>query len=262
MRIDLVPSMLEAGASNEPAGTHTSRTMMFGELEALVDGCARDASYGDYSKAILEDNALAKATLATRQKSLRHLRELYALRSSVPVFAAMRVLWWEESRSRPLLALLCAATRDPLVRCSAGLVGESGVGTHVDATQFATAVEAAFPHRFSPGVRSRIGRNLASTWTQSGHLVAAGRSAPKLRVRIQAPTMVGVYALYLGHLAGLAGLTLFASPWAGMIDADPATMRGFAEEGARRGWLEFAASGGMIEVGFHHLDALVRAKGF
>ena len=51
MRIDLPPSIVEAGASNEPAGTHTSRTMMFDELDALLDGCARGATYADYSEA-------------------------------------------------------------------------------------------------------------------------------------------------------------------------------------------------------------------
>ena len=66
-----------------------------------------------------------------------------------------------------------------------------------------------------------------------------------------------IYALYLGHLGGLAGPALFATPWTQLLDADPSLMRGLAEEGARRGWLEFAAAGGMLEIGFEHLDRLV-----
>jgi hypothetical protein len=170
MRVDVPASALGAGMSNEPSGTHTSRTMMFDELDALLASCPRDASYDDYAAAVVEANVLAKSTLATRKKSLRHLRELYALRDSVPIFAALRGLWWDEPTARPLLAVLCAAARDPLLRCTADVLIDASSGSTVRSEQLADAVESAFPHRFAPGVRARIGRNAASSWTQSGHL--------------------------------------------------------------------------------------------
>lgn len=258
MRVDLSPSLVEAGASNEPAGTHTSRTMMFDELDALLYGCAPDASYDAYATAIVDDNILGKRTLATREKSLRHLRELYALRGSVPVFGAMRLLWQDDPSARPLLALMCAAARDPLVRCAAELVHDTAPGQQLESEDFAAAVQAAFPDRFSPGVRARIGRNLASTWTQSGHLAAASKASPKVRARVTPSQATVTYALYLGHLDGQAGPTLLEGTWADLLDADAGAMRGLAEAAARRGWVEFAAAGGMLQIGFTHLDDVVR----
>jgi hypothetical protein len=43
------------------------------------------------------------------------------------------------------------------------------------------AVESAFPHRFATGVRGRIGRNAASSWTQSGHLTGRTNKIGQLR---------------------------------------------------------------------------------
>ena len=259
MRLDLSPQLIAAGASNEPAGTHTSRTMMLDELEALLDGCPPAASYDEYASAIVDDNLLRKATVATRRKSLRHLRELYALRASVPLFGGMRELWHDDPESRPLLAVLCAAARDPLVRASFDVVADSAIETPLEAPAFARAIGTAFPGKFSPGVQSRIGRNLASTWTQSGHLHAARRAGPKVRARVAARPAAAIYAMYLGHLDGQAGFALLATPWAAMLDADPSAMRGLAEEGGRRGWLDYASSGGMLEIGFSHLDNLLAA---
>ena len=257
MRLDLPPALLAAGASNEPAGTHTSRTMMLGELDTLLASCPQTAAYDDYVAAVVDDNVLRKATLATRKKSLRHLRELYALRPQVPLYSALRALWADDPASRSLLALLCAAARDPLVRCTIETIVQALPGTPFGAHELAAAVQASFPDRFSPGVRSRIGRNLASTWTQSGHLHAVGRNAPKLRQHVAARPASATYALYLGRLGGLAGPALLTTPWTAVLDAEPLALRGLAEEAARRGWLELATSGGMLEIGFEHLDGLV-----
>jgi hypothetical protein len=258
MRVDVSSSLLAAGGSNEPAGTHTTRTLMLDELRTLLAFSSPNASYEEYAGAILDENALRKATISTRRKTLRHLRELYALRRSVPLFAALRALWNDDVDSQPLLALICAEARDPLVRCTIELVADTPSGSPLTAQDFQLAVAASFPDRFSPGVRSRIGRNLASTWTQSGHLGAASRSAPKERQRLVARPPEVVYALYVGHLDGQAGPGLFGSPWAKSLDTNAGNLRTLAETAARRGWIDIASSGGMLEVGFSHLDGLVR----
>ena len=83
----LVPeSALSLGFSNDPAGTHGSRTIMLNELRQLLVATPRDATYDDYRRAIVDDNVLGKRTMATRKESFRRLRELYALLPEVPLF--------------------------------------------------------------------------------------------------------------------------------------------------------------------------------
>jgi hypothetical protein len=251
MRADVPAAALAVGMSNEPSGTHTSRTIMFKEIAALLASCPRDASYEDYVAAIVDSNSLAKSTLATRKKSLRHLRELYALRDDVPIFAAMRGLWWDEPMARPLLAVLCAAARDPLLRCTADVVIDTTSGSIVRSEQLADVVDSAFPHRFTPGVLARIGRNAASSWTQSGHLRGRLR---KERVQASATPAAVAYSLYLGHLDESSGNALFRTVWARLLDLPEGEIRVLAAAASRLGWITYRSTAAMTEVTFRHLD--------
>lgn len=253
MRADVPSAALIAGFSNEPSGTHTSRTIMLSELQALLGAAVRDATYRDYTTAIVDENLLAKLTRATRAKSLRHLRELYALRSDVPIFASLRALWLADAGARPLLALLCAAARDPLLRSTAEDVLEASPGTTLTAPAFSEAVERSFPGRFTPGVLARIGRNVASSWTQSGYL--RGRTS-KVRCLVHPTPAAVAYALDLGHLQGDTGTALFHTLWVRLLDMSNADARELAGAAARLGWVGYRASAGMTEVTFRHLDAL------
>ena len=89
----LDPSLLHIGFVNPPGGTHTSRTMMLAELRLLFAACPAGATLADYSAGVLEDNALRKETQSNRHRSLRSLRELYALDTNVTLFRVLRELW-------------------------------------------------------------------------------------------------------------------------------------------------------------------------
>jgi hypothetical protein len=54
--------------------------LMLAELGAVLANVPRGAGAAYYGEAILRRNILGKTTESTRQKSLRHLRELYAPR--------------------------------------------------------------------------------------------------------------------------------------------------------------------------------------
>lgn len=97
-------------------------TIMLAELRQLLAACPANAGLEAYRAAIVNGNVLLKRTVTTRKQSLRALRELYALDPAVPVFRALRDLWDEDAEGQPLLALLCAAARDPLLRATAELV--------------------------------------------------------------------------------------------------------------------------------------------
>ncbi len=229
---------------------------MLDELAALLGSCRDDATYEDYAAAVVDTNVLGKATLATRKKSLRHLRELYALRANAPVFSAMRSLWWDDTASRPLLAILCAAARDPLLRVTADVVTDTPTGRSIGAAELTDAVESAFPHRFAAGVRARIGRNAASSWTQSGHLT--GRTN-KVRTQARATPATAAYALYLGHLADETGSALFRTLWSRLLDAPEGVVRDLAAGASRLGWITYRSAAAMTEVTFRHLESAARS---
>lgn len=250
----LVPEgALAAGFSNSPIGTHTGKTMMLPELRLLLGAVPGRVEFADYQRATVEENALAKSTAANRSNTLMYLKQLYGLRPDIPVFVALRELWDVKFSDQPLLALLCASARDVLLRSTANAVLGATPGSPVAAADMSAGIAEAYPGRYKPSTLRNLGQNIASSWTQAGLLTGAQdkrRSTPSVDV----PAVV--YAMYLGHLEGLAGLALFTSRWVRMLDRSEADLRSTAEAAGRSGWLEYRSSGGMTEIGFRHLDDL------
>ncbi len=247
-------SRSESGKSPSLGGfvTHASRTMMLSELSLLLEAVPPRGSSDAYKRAIIEENVLLKTAAANRKKTLRHLRELYVLDERDVLFGALRQLWDYDPPSRPLLALLVAVTRDGLLRATASIVTETPQGAPVDAGMLSEGVSAAFPYRLAEPVRDKVGRNTASSWTQSGHL--KGR-AKKVRVRAHASAGAVVYALLLGHLNGIRGLPLYGTMWARLLDASATELDALAFSASQRGWMEYRRMGEVAEFGFSKLLA-------
>jgi hypothetical protein len=189
------PTLETFGLKFSSGGAHISRTMMMKELGAVLTDVSRDSGADDYHEAILQRNILAKNTDSTRQKSFRHLRELYALDEATPIFGILRKLHAADTASLPQLAVQLAWARDPLFRATTLAVSDASEGDRVDTVSLAEALEATFPNQYSELNRYKIARNAASSWTQSGHL--SGR-AKKTRQRIK-PTVASVtMAFFLG----------------------------------------------------------------
>jgi len=253
MRVQLADRALSAGLSNSMAGTHTSKTMMLRELRALLAAVPGAVSYEDYASAVLVGNVLDKATSATRAKTLLHLRHLYMLDNTVPIFAALRELWTNDPDAQPTIAVLCASARDPLLRVTADYVLDAPIGTRITPEDLALQVAEAFPGRYRDLTVHHIGQNTASSWNQAGYLEGKVR---KLRTRPTPTSMALAYALYLGHLEGRAGPALFDTLWVRIVGGDDVWIRDTTAELGRAGWIDYASSGGMIDIRFSHLDSL------
>lgn len=232
-------------------GPHNSRTMMLKELDALLAAVPVGSTALEYRAAILERNALGKQTRSNRQKSQSHLRELYALDETTPIFGLLRKLYALDSASLPLLALQIAWARDPLLRATTGPVLHAREGDQVDTAALAEAIESKFPGQYSPASRLSTSQNAASSWTQSGHL--AGRRK-KIRRRVR-PTAVSLtMALFLGTVSGYHGPAVFSNPWCRLLDLDADRARAMGFEAHRAGLLTLRAVGEVVELSFPQLN--------
>ncbi len=241
------PGLETFGMKFSSGGAHISRTMMLAELEAVLGAVPVHSPASDYRGAILKRNVLAKTTDSTREKSLRHLRELYALDEAAPMFGLLRKLHSFDASSLPLLAVQVAWARDPLLRATTVAVMEASVGDRVETGSLAQALEATFPGQYSELNRNKVARNAASSWTQSGHLV--GR-VNKMRQQIK-PTPVAVcMALFLGGIVGFHGATIFSNPWCLLLDLNGDRARTMAQEAHRAGLLNLRAVGEVVDLTF------------
>ena len=228
-------------------GTHISRTMMLQEIGMLLRASAPETSAVAYANAVVVGNVLGKATESTRKKSLRHLRELYGLAPELPIFRVFRQFRDVDVAAEPLLALLCAWTRDPLLRATTPPVFSAAPGEPVSSFALADAVADGFPDRYSLLNQRKIGRNAAATWTQSGHLHGHTK---KVRARVDARPAAVAFALWLGSVAGFAGEALLTSPWCRLLDLTAEQARNRAGEAHRHGLLNLRAAGSVVEITF------------
>lgn len=224
---------------------------MLAELRQLLESAPAHAHRADYRAAVVDDNVLLKPTTRTRKTTFKLLGQLYGLDPSITVFRALRDLWTEVGRSgQPLLAVLCALTRDPSFRATLPAILGATEGNVVAPDQLVEAVVRRYPDRFNPTTLHTLARNAASSWQQSGHLQGHLR---KLRVRVMGTPGATTYALLLGHLAGKRGESLFSTCWTAVLDTPEYVLREHAAVASRRGWLEYRAAGDVTEITFHHL---------
>lgn len=233
-------------------GTHTSRTIMLGELTALVQACPVTATRTEYAVAINEKNCLAKPTAATRQATNQRLGELYTLDPRIMLFRILRRFWDSGEAGRPLLALLLAMARDPLLRVTAPPIIALSPGQELGRQQLTDALRLNGGDRLNRGILDKVVRNAAASWTQSGHL--SGRCR-KTRRQVHPTPMVTCYALLLGHVLGARGAGTFDTVWARILDASVAELQSRALEAKRLGLMDVKQSGGIFAVGF---DALMQ----
>ena len=231
-------------------GTHTSSTIMLEELQTLLRACQPESTRAVYRDAVVNHNCLGKRTVATRRITDQRLSELYALDPSVLLFRVMRRLWQTEDRGRPLLALLLALARDPLLRITAPPILLLRPGEELGHQSFTDALNRGTGSRFNESTLDKIVRNTASSWTQSGHL--QGRSRKTRRMVSPTPAVVA-FALLLGYVLGARGRVLFETLWAKVMDAGVDELIHLATDAKRMGYLTLKASGGVVEVSFSHL---------
>jgi len=245
------PKTLEPlGFSANRSGGHMSRSMMFDELLVLQNGFPAEAGRGNFQEAIESDNILGKPTVSSRQKSFRHLTELYSLDPGFALFRNLRKIGSADEQSFPLIAATCVFCRDPQLRASFDLILSKKAGEIVSRAEMEAHLETAFPGRFSEAMKKSLAQNVNTTWTACGHLTGRSkkhRTIPKVRFGAVC------YAMFAGWLSGLRGEYLLISIFAQLVAAEPGTIISALRDGTSHGWLRLRSGGGITEIDFSPL---------
>jgi hypothetical protein len=239
------------GFRNERNSPHSSRTIMLDELTTLLEVVPiMDATHAEYRKAIIEDNALAKRSEQTRGLTCRHMTEIYGLDSKLTIFRGLRYLWTRDPASRPMLALLCAMTRDTILRNSAEPILALHERDELPRTTMEQWINDQEHGRFSPATLKSAAQNLNSSWTKSGHLTGKVR---KFRSIPAQTAGAAAFALFIGFLDGGRGENLLTTPFAKILDCPSSKILELAESASLRGWITLKRVGNVIEVAFPNM---------
>jgi hypothetical protein len=225
--------------------------MMLDELKATLEDAPNDAPRAAYVAAIVEHNCLGKPTSATRTLSAQRLSELYSLDPDVPLFRIMRNLWRLDERGQPLLALLVALARDPLLAATTSAVIPLGPNEEFARGPMRQALREAVGSRLSDATLDKVARNAASSWSQAGHLT--GRTF-KVRRLVQPTFATVALAMLLAYTCGGRGEALFDSDWLRVIDCQASQARALAIDAKRHGLIDLRMGGEVLDVDFDRLD--------
>jgi len=251
MSFPTFPEPLEVfGFSAKKTGGHMSRSMMFDELGILENRLPASAVRADYKTAIEDNNILGKPTLSSRQKSYRHLIELYGLDPGYALFRGLRTIGIADGPSLPLIAATCVYCRDPQLRASFELLQSISEGQEITRPEMERCLEDNFPGRYSPAMKKSLAQNVNTTWTVSGHL--NGR-AKKMRTLPRAGYGAVCFAMFAGWLSGLRGDLLMNSVFAKLVNSNSGTIVPKLREGATHRWLRLRSGGGVTEIDFSPL---------
>jgi len=239
------------------SGSHTSKTLMLQELEALLAVVPADAPAKAYRAAIVEENVLGKRTLSSRKETASRLKALHGLDPIKPLFRVLRRLWAVDPDAHPQLALLNGLARDPLLMATATQVMGMTQDQVLQRSEMVAAVQAFSRDRLSPKVLDAVARNTASSWSQSGHLKG---KVKKLRHQIR-PHPVGLaLAMWLGYASGKRGKALLNTPWATALDTSSSGLLELAEQAKRLGLLKLSYGAGVVLIDPSGLDPLLRGR--
>ncbi len=242
----LVPAMDRAplamfGIKAAGGGPHQSKTMMLADLSALLASGAADNPSG----AIVGDNLLGKPSIRAREAALYRLHQLYGVGGNDPIWRVLRTLWHRDASERPLLALLAALARDPMLRDGAAAVLDASPGERVRWPAIAATFEATNPGRFGEKMAKSLAQNAASSWTQAGFLKGAVR---KERVRsIPSPT-VAAFAALLASVCGFGGQRLLECHWLSVLDRPAEDRLALLRQAEGLGLVRVRSAGDVLEV--------------
>ncbi len=234
----------DAGLRISGGGGHQSKTLMLHELSLLLSE-AESRGLVAAIAAVSTENLFGKASGAAGGSALANLTKLYGIKAPPPITRALIRLWKVDAASRPILALLCALARDPLLRDTAEVVLRASVGAPLRWPAIAEELERRHPGRVSPAMLKSLSQNCASSWTQSGHVT--GRVA-KARSHAKATPETAAFAALIAQYAGFGGPALLSSPWMVVLDAPQEERLGLLRRAQGRGLVRVRHAGAVFEL--------------
>jgi hypothetical protein len=250
MGLSVLKQVNSFGFSNASVGGHSARSMMFLEMRILVRSMPFASARSDFTKAIVDENVLEKPTQGSREKSLRHLTELYGLDPSKVLFRVLWQLGHSDLDSLPQLCLVCAYARDAQLRHSFELIRSLQLGEALERASMEEHLESGFPGRFSPAMKKSMAQNVNTTWTFGGLL--AGKTKKSRQVPQPSPSSAA-YAMFVGYLTGLRAEQLLDSAFASLVASNRSQLLTALRLASAKGLLSLKNAAGIVEFDFSNL---------
>jgi len=226
---------------------HTSRTMMFAELEKVMDY----SDDGDNFLESLGQNVTGKKSSSGVEKTANYLKRLYGFDMNYHQFKAFRYFWkFSDSQDKKLLAFTYAINHDDLLAESIQVLQTVKQGEKVEIALFEDVIEKYHPNQYSVNTRKSMAQNIASSWKQAGFIegkVKNIRRQPEINFR------VACFAFLMAYLKGDRGDYIWNSTSVKALCLYESKLRELAVESTKRDLMQYQYAGSVTAIAFNNL---------
>lgn len=226
---------------------HTSRTIMFAELEKVMDFASETGNFND----TLNENVTRKKTQSGQEKTTRYLKNLYGFDLDNHSFKAFQYFWSiTEAIEKPLLAFIFAIHHDTMLEQSISVVQQTAIGEKVTVERLEENIEKYHPNRYSAATRRSMAQNIGSSWKQAGFIVGKVKN---VRAQPEINYLSACFAYLLAYLNGARGEFIWNNIGVKALCLNESRLRELAFECAKRDLMQYQYAGSVTAISFNNL---------
>ena len=231
----------------KPITVHTARTIMFMELEKVMNFSIENDNYIES----MNNNVFGKKSQDGIKKTSGFLLQLYKFDLSSNKFKAFKYFWSNADESeKAVLAIVFASTNDYLLKESISAISQKKIGEKVDIESIEENIEKYHPNRFTKNTLRSVAQNIASSWKQAGFItgkIKNIRSEPLITYRIVS------FAMLLAYLDGLRGDFIFNANTLLALCSNESKIRELSIEASKRDLMQYQYAGNITSISFDNL---------
>lgn len=226
---------------------HTSRTIMFAELEKVMDYSIESDKFQES----LDNNVIGKKSADGIKKTTKFLKLLYGFDTQSNQFKAFKYFWKiAEDEEKPIMALLFAIGNDYLLQESIPVVADTKIGDKVLIEKLELNIQSHYPNRYSPKTLRSMAQNIASSWKQAAFITGKVKN---IRTQPDISCNVVTFAFFLAFLEGDRGDFILSGKWVKALFLPESKVRELAVEASKRDLLQYQYGGNVTSISFSNL---------
>lgn len=226
---------------------HTSRTMMFAEVEKVMDF---SISSDNFLPSLI-DNITGKKSNSGVEKTTAYLKSLYKFENGDNAFIAFKYFWKiSETGDKPLVAFIYAINNDDLLAESIQVLSSTKLGEKAAINTFEENINKYHPNQYSPNTRKSIAQNIASSWKQAGFIEGKVKN---IRIQPEIKPSIASFAFLLAYLNGDRGEFIWNSVRVKALCLNETRLRALAIDASKRDFMQYQYAGSVTAIAFNNL---------
>ncbi len=231
----------------KPTTVHTARTIMFLELERVMDFSLEKDNYVE----AMQNNVFVKKSQDGIKNTSAFLTKLYGFDTSSNKFKAFKYFWSiTEEFEKELLAFIFALNKDYLLQESISVIVNCKIGKKVEIETLEQNIEKYHPNRFTKNTLRSVSQNIASSWKQAGFIKGKVKN---IRTEPEITSSIISFAMLLAFIDGMRGDFIFQNNCIQSLCMSENRIRELALEASKMDFMQYQFAGSVTSISFDNL---------